>query len=202
MRFLEPWKTLRAQLCSNPFPFLPNGLFPSSALGKSIVGKSHPVLGGRWVRHSSEELSTAIESSFVDVFATLCTASPGAILRNEGDAIIYSSGAPNSLLNGVLAARFDSRNMKKRTEEVLSFFEERHLPMTFFVGPCCCPPELDDHLRSLGLAAGWTRPGMAADLGIVRRMPYQSGSRSVPPRTLHRSICVLGSLQRGSHLMG
>lgn len=125
--------------------------------------------------HSSEELSTAIESSFVDVFASLCTASPGAILRNEGDAIIYSSGAPNSLLNGVLAARFDLRNMKKRTEEVLAFFEGRHLPMTFFVGPGCCPPELDDHLRSLGLTAGWTRPGMAADLGTVRRMPLPTG---------------------------
>jgi len=88
------------------------------------------------VKHSSEELSSAIDESFVDAFATLCTASPKAILRNEGDVILYSSGAPSALLNGVLAARFSPENMSKRTDEALSFFKGRGLPMTFFVGPC------------------------------------------------------------------
>jgi ribosomal protein S18 acetylase RimI-like enzyme len=116
------------------------------------------------VKHSSEELSSAIDESFVDAFATLCTASPKAILRNEGDVILYSSGAPSALLNGVLAARFSPENMSKRTDEALSFFKGRGLPMTFFVGPCCTPPELDKHLLREGLVAGWTRPGMARNL--------------------------------------
>jgi len=127
------------------------------------------------VDHSAEVLSRAIEESFVEAFAALCTASRSAVLLNEGDMILYSSGAPSSLLNGVLAARFTSDTMADRAEKALSFFKERGLPMTFFVGPCCTPPELDTHLLREGLVAGWTRPGMAIDLGTVDRAPLPNG---------------------------
>jgi len=127
------------------------------------------------VKYSSEELARAIDESFVDAFATLCTPSPKAILRDEGDMILYSSGAPSALLNGVLAARFSPENMLRRTEEALSFFQERGLPMTFFVGPRCTPAELSSYLESLGLVPGWTRPGLALDLDNVDREPLPAG---------------------------
>jgi len=127
------------------------------------------------MKRSNEELSRAIDESFVDAFATLCTASPNAILRSEGDMILYSSGAPSALLNGVLAARFTSENMSGRTDEALSFFKGRGLPMTFFVGPRCKPPELGSYLESLGMTPGWTRPGMAIDMDAVGSEPLLAG---------------------------
>jgi len=127
------------------------------------------------MKRSNEELSRAIDESFVDAFATLCTASPKAILRNEGDMILYSSGAPSALLNGVLAARLSSENISKRTDEALSFFKGLGLPMTFFVGPRCTPPELGSYLESLGMAPGWTRPGMAIGLDTVGSEPLPAG---------------------------
>lgn len=127
------------------------------------------------VRRSHMELSRAIEESFVDAFSTLCTASPDAVLQVECDLIIYSSGYSNSLLNGVLAAKFNSENMAERTEHAISFFRERGLPMTFFVGPFCTPPELDDHLKDKGLIPGWARPGMAISLDTVYKGQMPEG---------------------------
>ena len=127
------------------------------------------------MRHSHEELSLAIDESWTHTLSSLCTASPDAILKDEGDMVLCSSGYPNSLMNGVLAARFNSGNMTERTEHAISFFRDRGLPMTFFVGPCCTPPELDEHLQRQGLTPGWTRPGMAIDLDAADRAPLPEG---------------------------
>ena len=135
----------------------------------------HAEIGGYVVKVSNEELSRAIDESFVDLFSTLCTASSNSTLKNEGDMIVYSSGYPNSLLNGVLASRFKPETMTKRVEHALSFFRERRLPMTFFVGPRCTPEELDDHLQKQGLEPGWARPGMAINLDSIHRIPLQEG---------------------------
>jgi ribosomal protein S18 acetylase RimI-like enzyme len=131
--------------------------------------------GGSAVGRSTEDLPRAIEESFKDAFASLCTACPGAVLRNEDDMIIYSSGAPSSPLNGVLAARFTPDNMAARTQEALSFFKERGLPMTFFVGPCCTPTELGAYLLRMGLVADWARPGMAIDLDTLDSAQLPNG---------------------------
>jgi ribosomal protein S18 acetylase RimI-like enzyme len=131
--------------------------------------------GGKAVRASSEELSIAIEESFVDLFSTLCTASPDAVLRHEEEMTIYSSGYPNSLLNGVLAPKFTRESMAGQTERALSFFIEKRLPMTFFVGPSSTPESLDNHLLKRGLEPGWSRPGMAIDLDSVCRRPLPKG---------------------------
>ena len=127
------------------------------------------------MRHSREELSRAIEESFVDALTKFYTMSPKAILRDEGDMILYSSGAPVASMNGVLAARLSSKSMARRTKYALSFFKERRLPMTFFIGPSCRPPELGAHLKNLGLVPEMTSPGMAVDLDTVRREPLQAG---------------------------
>lgn len=119
------------------------------------------------MEHPNKELCKAIEDSFIDVFATLCTATPKAVLHTESDAILYASGFSNSLLNGVLGAKFSAETMARRVREILAYFEERKLPMTFFVGPGSTPHDLDDFLQRQGLIPGWSRPGMAMDLSDI-----------------------------------
>jgi ribosomal protein S18 acetylase RimI-like enzyme len=125
------------------------------------------------MEHPNKELCQAIDDSFIDVFAAFCTATPNAVLQIKGDAILYASGFSSSLLNGVLGAKFSAETMAKRVREVLAYFEKRKLPMTFFVGPGCTPHDLDDFLQRQGLVPGWSRPGMAMDLGDIepRKLP-------------------------------
>src|SRR4030067_790214 len=130
---------------------------------------------GLVVSPSHEELSRAIDEIWIYTVSSLCAASPKAVQQNEPDMTICSSGYSNSLLNGVLGARFTSESMAERTEHAISFFRDKGLPMTFFVGPCCTPAELDDHLLHRGLAPGWARPGMAVGLDTVGRVQSPDG---------------------------
>jgi len=141
---------------------------------KAIVVKEVQVLGGKWMKHSREELCCAIEGSLVEALVRFYTSSPIAVLRDEGDMILFSSGAPVASMNGVLCARFSKRTMARRTECALSFFRERGLPMTFFIGPSCRPAEIGGYLKSLGLVLE-ASPGMAVDLDTIRREPLPTG---------------------------
>lgn len=127
------------------------------------------------MKHSDVELAQAAEDSFIECYGMARTSSPMGILRRDPDMILFQEGGQSKWVNGVLYARFTSKNMAMKTEGVLSYFRQKNLPMTWFVGPSSTPPELCDHLRERGLTEGWTLPGMAIDLGIVRREQLPSG---------------------------
>jgi GNAT superfamily N-acetyltransferase len=127
------------------------------------------------VRHTDAELAHAAEDSFIECYGMARTSSPGGILRRDSDLILFQEGGQSKWVNGVLYARFTSKNKARKTEGVLSYFRERNLPMTWFVGPSSTPPELGDYLRERGLTEGWTFPGMAIDLGIVQRQQLPVG---------------------------
>jgi len=140
------------------------------------------------VVNSSRDLARATEESFIECFASARTSSPRGIVRRESDLLLFCEGGQSKWVNGILYARFSSKNMARKTEKALSYFRERHLPMTWFVGPSSTPPELGDYLQSQGLVAGWAVPGMAIDLGIVERTQLPSGLAIHP-------ITDLGSLR-------
>jgi GNAT superfamily N-acetyltransferase len=143
------------------------------------------------MERTEEELCQAIEGSFVHVFSTMCTSTPNSVLRDEGDAILYASGYPNGLLNGVLGIKFSSETMAGRVGDILSYFEERRLPMTFFVGPGCTPPDLDDFLLAQGLAPGWPRPGMATDIRNHEPAKMPAGLEIIPVENANSlSVCA------------
>ena len=132
------------------------------------------------VECSDRDLARATEESFIECFASARTSSARGIVRRESDLLLFCEGGQSKWVNGILYARFSSKNMAWKTEKALSYFRERHLPMTWFVGPSSTPPELGDHLQSQGLVAGWAVPGMAIDLGIVERKQLPSGLKIHP----------------------
>jgi len=123
------------------------------------------------MRHSRKELARVTEESFIDCWTAALSSSARALLWKEPDVILFSTGAPSSFSNGVLRTRFTPRNMATRTERILSFFDEKKIPMTWYVEPSSTPLDLSGYLQRRGLEPGWEIPGMAIDLGDVKHEP-------------------------------
>ena len=122
-----------------------------------------------------KELIRAIERTYYEAIIALCTNIPGSFLRREPDMIVFSSGLPMALLNGVLGPRFGSSDFSERAEVAMSHFKNTGLPMRWVLGPSSTPSELDDFLLRQGLVSEWRTPGMAIDLRTVNSEPLPSG---------------------------
>jgi GNAT superfamily N-acetyltransferase len=123
----------------------------------------------------NRELIPAIQTTYYELLAVLQTSIPGGFLRREPDMIIYYSGLPVPLLNGVLGPRFTAENMSRRVESAMSHFKSKRMPMRWLLGESSSPPDLGELLSGRGLKQGWAIPGMALDLGTVNREPLPEG---------------------------
>jgi len=142
-------------------------------------------------------LTRTIEETYYDVLADFFTSTPKSVLRKEQDMTIVSTGVPNVHMNFVLGPRFTSKNMARRTDEALSYFRKKRLPMRFFLGPSSTPPELGDHLRKQGLIPGWASPGMVMDLKTVNRQTLPAGLEIHPVEDLKSFRICVETLGRG-----
>jgi GNAT superfamily N-acetyltransferase len=126
---------------------------------------------------AEKDLVHIIETTFYEDMTALCTSLPGSFLRREPDMLIYASGIPFGLVNGVLGPRFGSRMIAKRTEVAMAHFERTKLPMMWILGPSSAPKHLERALLKRGMIKGEVMPGMAIDLKDVKREPLPSGLR-------------------------
>lgn len=124
---------------------------------------------------AEKELIRAIETTYYEAITTLSTGIQGSFSRREPDMIVYSSGIPMALLNGVIDPRFGTCDLLERTEAAMSHFKKTGLPMRWVLGPSSTPSELDDFLLNHGFVSERTTPGMAIDLGTVNREPLPPG---------------------------
>jgi GNAT superfamily N-acetyltransferase len=124
---------------------------------------------------AEKELIRAIETTYYEAITTLSTGIQGSFSRREPDMIVYSSGIPMALLNGVIDPRFGTSDLSERTEAAMSHFKKTGLPMRWVLGPSSTPSELDDFLLNHGFVSERKTPGMAIDLGTVNREPLPSG---------------------------
>ncbi|MDD1765016.1 MAG: GNAT family N-acetyltransferase [Methanomassiliicoccales archaeon] len=124
---------------------------------------------------AEKELIRAIETTYYEAITALSTGISGSFSRREPDMIIYSSGIPMALLNGVIDPRFGASDLLERTEAAMSHFKKTGLPMRWVLGPSSTPSELGDFLLNHGFVSEGTTPGMAIDLRTVSRGPLPSG---------------------------
>jgi GNAT superfamily N-acetyltransferase len=124
---------------------------------------------------AEKELIRAIETTYYEAIADMSNGIPGSSLRREPDMIIFSTGIPMALLNGVLGPKLGSSELAKRVEMAMSHFKNKGLPMRWVLGPSSTPSELDDFLLGQGFVSEWRTPGMAIDLRTVNREPLPSG---------------------------
>jgi GNAT superfamily N-acetyltransferase len=119
---------------------------------------------GGW---SEEEIVSEIERTFYHDTFDFTTHFPGHMVRTAEDMLIFATGVPADVLNGVLGPRMDQRTMASRIAEVMGYFERQRLPMNWFLGPSSGPDGLERALAERGLMPGDLIPGMAIDLETI-----------------------------------
>ena len=140
---------------------------------------------------SKEEMARACAESLLDCLTLVHSSSPRRILWHEPDMTLFSTGAPSYFQNGVLKARFTSKNMAIRTKHALEYFKRRRLPMAWLVDPWSTPAGLGRFLQDQGLTLEWEIPCMAMYLKRVKQESLPTGFTICPVNDL-RSLrtCV------------
>jgi len=127
------------------------------------------------MKRSRKELAKACVESLIDCWMLTYSSSPRRIIWQEPDMVLYCMGGKSAFENGILKARFTSKNMAARTEQAIDYFKRRRLPMYWWVDPWSTPIGLGDFLQKQGLTLEWEVPCMAIDLTVVRRKPLPAG---------------------------
>ncbi len=91
-------------------------------------------------------------------------AAPGVEERPGPDAHTVITGLDLSNVNAVLEAALAPEGLEKRIREITAPFRRRSVGLTWWVGPCSQPENLDRALLEAGFEEGRVLIGMAADL--------------------------------------
>jgi len=130
---------------------------------------------------SPETILAAIDANMAGEVAAFGRYLPGGEFHEEAEACWYLTGLPSSLFNGVQLARFAEGDIDTKIERLLQPFRERHLPVSWSVGPSSRPAELGVRLAAHGLELVHIQTCMVADLHALNE-PVET-----PPH-LHISV--------------
>lgn len=108
---------------------------------------------------------------------------PGAILHDDSQSTWVDSGIAEETFNSVVRARLSPDGVDAGIETVLSHFRRRSVPMTWHVGPCSEPADLDRFLLAHGLIHSEDEPGMVVALDRV------NPDMACPPELSIETVC-------------
>ena len=89
---------------------------------------------------------------------------PWADVKVDDDVLWGTTGLPLSAFNGATAATFTETTADARIDQVLDYFRELKIDMSWWVGPTSTPADLGERLVARGLVADGVAPGMAVSL--------------------------------------
>lgn len=69
--------------------------------------------------------------------------------------------------SGVFTANLQGEDRGDKIDEIISYFRDQGIPMSWFVGPMSKPEDLGDHLENHGLVHTGVNPGMAIELNSI-----------------------------------
>jgi GNAT superfamily N-acetyltransferase len=93
------------------------------------------------------------------------------------DVALSAVGLPIPRLNNASATRFTADNADRRIEEVIDWFDQRHLPFVWRLGPLDTPMDLAERLVARGLTIDPDEmPGMVAPLEDLPSVELPDGA--------------------------
>ena len=105
----------------------------------------------------------AIEENFIGLTSAYVRTSGGQV-HIEPELTWLYTGTPLSYYNGVTRTTIGTSDPDARIRAILAFFQTRRQPMSWWVTPSTCPPDLARRLQAHGLKLEWQDAGMAVDL--------------------------------------
>lgn len=105
---------------------------------------------------------------------------PWADVHLDPDVTWGTTGIPLAPFNGVSGTTFSETTADARIAEILGWFRERRIDMTWWVGPTTTPADLGRRLEAQGLVADEIAPGLACPLDGWRPPPLPPGVTVTP----------------------
>lgn len=110
---------------------------------------------------STPAIIAAIEANFAEEVAAFGRHLPGAVLHEDEAVRWFYTGMPTSAFNGVLHTHITSDAIDAKIAEVVTYFKERNVPLTWPVGPTTLPTNMATHLKAHGFTHTHDSTGMA-----------------------------------------
>ena len=111
---------------------------------------------------TSATYAIMIEANLIDRARNFALLPGGKI--NGPDPLWYTTECTLAECNGVLQANFSVKEIDRRIEETLTFFQTENSPVTWYVGPSTTPADLGKYLQQHGFTHDLELLGMAVSL--------------------------------------
>lgn len=105
---------------------------------------------------------------------------PWAEVHLDPDAVWGTTGIPLAPFNGVSGTTFSDTSADARIAEILDWFRQRGIDMTWWVGPTTTPADLGRRLEAHGLVVDEVVPGLACRLDGWEPPPLPPGIDVTP----------------------
>ena len=105
---------------------------------------------------------------------------PWAEVHLDPDAVWGTTGIPLAPFNGVSGTTFTDASADARIAEILGWFGERRIDMTWWVGPTTTPADLGRRLEAHGMVVDEIAPGLACRLDDWQPSPLPPGITVAP----------------------
>jgi len=130
---------------------------------KNVEAEKDRTVPNKMPSESRKDISETIENHMMTCFSWLYS-SPHSRVDDSPEFLRLTNDVPHPMSNFVGRTRFPSHEVGAKVDEVLGYFKSKSLPMTWFVGPCCRPADIGQHLVSRGLVWEVDVGGMTIDL--------------------------------------
>ncbi|GJL49175.1 MAG: hypothetical protein NPIRA01_04020 [Nitrospirales bacterium] len=120
-----------------------------------------------------KEMSKFIEANRIAFWKALGK-SPVMDVIQEQDILFTSSDVKFPFFNSILQAKFSADHQDRRTDQVLSNYKYRDVPIWWWVAPSTTPADLGLCLERHGLVHEETQVGMAANLDTIKESSSES----------------------------
>jgi len=119
---------------------------------------------------SSNPYSLLVELAEESTYAYQMTYArlPGGESGADGGVTWYRSGLPDEFFNGILCTDLPRESLEDHICAALEPFQQRNLPMRWYIGPSSQPAGLEAGLKRCGLSFSWNGPALAAALEDLR----------------------------------
>lgn len=135
---------------------------------------------------STSALVALIDENLIEKSLSFPRALRGEI--HGPDPLWFVTGSALPHYNGVVRATFAPETVREGIEAVMKPFEEKGLPLTWWVGPLTAPHDLGTQLQAQGLTHNRDMIGMAANLSALAEVPVLASNVTFEP------VCNRGQL--------
>ena len=112
-------------------------------------------------------LLAAIEANFSEEMATFGRYLPGAELHEQAGLRWLYTSLPTAGFNAVLDTHVPTNAIDGTIESMIAFYQQRHVPFTWAVGPTTLPTNLGHYLKAHGFTLIRESTGMVVDMQIL-----------------------------------